>query len=44
MSRTINNFLRNLSAALNEKDVENAWRAFIQDVYPDGTFSRKIKA
>jgi hypothetical protein len=34
---------RNLSAAVNEKDVENAWRAFIQDTYKDGSFSSPFK-
>ena len=35
--------IRNLNAAVNEKDVENAWRAFIQDTYKDGTFSSPFK-
>lgn len=35
--------VRNLNASVNEKDVENAWRAFIQDTYKDGTFSSPFK-
>jgi hypothetical protein len=34
---------KNLSVAVNEKDVENAWRAYLAGVYKDGSFTSPYK-
>jgi hypothetical protein len=35
--------IKNLVAAVNEKDVENAWRGFLADVYKDSVFTSPFK-